>query len=186
MGTGTRTGTGVSTGTDARPPRTPGRFRRRRLASVLLTLAALGAAPAAPALAAQPAKAATRPCPVRTGRVACVDLTHQTMWVQQGRNAHRVFGKVHIRSGRKGYRTRTGWFKVYWRHIDHVSTIYGSPMPYSQFFSGGQAFHAVSGSVHSRPGSYGCVNLTRADAKRLWSVLHKGDAVHVRGRKPGT
>ena len=39
--------------------------------------------------------------------------------------------------------------------------IYDVPMPYSQFFDGGQAFHSISGSMWSPPGSHGCVNMTQ-------------------------
>ncbi len=59
-------------------------------------------------------------------------------------------------------------------------------MPYARFFSGGQAFHGVYGSLHTTVGSRGCVNLTVADARRLWSVLEQGDRVFVWGRRPGT
>jgi lipoprotein-anchoring transpeptidase ErfK/SrfK len=59
-------------------------------------------------------------------------------------------------------------------------------MPYSQFFDGGEAFHSISGSVWSPPGSHGCVNMRDSDAATYWSLLKKGDDVYVYGRKPGT
>jgi len=123
-------------------------------------------------------------CPVRSYRVACVDLTRQLTWVQNGSKV--LFGPVPMRSGRAGYRTRTGWYKVSWKHKNHWSTIYNTPMPYSQFFSGGQAFHAVYGSIYNPNGSWGCVNLRLADARKLWGVLKTGDRVYVWGRRPGT
>jgi hypothetical protein len=123
-------------------------------------------------------------CPVRTQRVACVDLARQLTWVQKGKAV--VFGPVPMRSGRAGYRTRTGWHKVYWKHKNHWSTLYNSPMPYSQFFDGGQAFHAIYGSIYDPNGSWGCVNLRLADARTLWGVLKKGDRVYVWGRRAGT
>ncbi|MFF3712070.1 L,D-transpeptidase family protein [Streptomyces phaeochromogenes] len=123
-------------------------------------------------------------CPVRTYRVACVDLTRQLTWVQKGTKV--LFGPVPIRSGKAGYRTRSGWFSVYWKHKNHWSTLYNTPMPYSQFFSGGQAFHGIYGSVYNPPGSMGCVNMRIADARTLWGVLYKGDGVYVWGRRPGT
>ncbi|MDQ0599587.1 hypothetical protein QF037_003932 [Streptomyces canus] len=126
---------------------------------------------------------AAKKCPVRTYRVACVDLDRQITWVQKGKKV--VFGPVPMRSGRAGYKTRTGWFKVYWKHKNHVSTLYHQPMPYAQFFSGGQAFHAVYGSIFTTVGSMGCVNLRLGDARRLWGVLRKGDRVYVWGRRPG-
>ncbi|MFI6941647.1 L,D-transpeptidase family protein [Streptomyces sp. NPDC050418] len=121
-------------------------------------------------------------CPKRPGRVACVDLRRQLMWVTKA--GKRIFGPVPVRTGRPGYETRTGWFKVYWRHKNHYSTLYEAPMPYSQFFSGGQAFHGIYGSVHRPPGSHGCINLTFKDAKVLWATLRAGDQVYVWGRKP--
>lgn len=122
-------------------------------------------------------------CPVRTYKVACVDLPRQLMWVQKGSKV--VFGPVPVRTGRPVHPTRTGWFKVYWKHKNHWSSIYNSPMPYSQFFSGGQAFHGIYSSVYNNPpGSHGCVNMRYRDAQRLWSALGRGDAVYIWGRKP--
>ena len=40
--------------------------------------------------------------------------------------------------------TREGLFHVYLKDADHVSQLYGSSMPYSMFFSGGQAVHYSS------------------------------------------
>ncbi|AXG79908.1 L,D-transpeptidase family protein [Streptomyces paludis] len=123
-------------------------------------------------------------CPTNKGRIACVDLTRQLSWIQDGKKL--AYGPVPVRTGRKGYATRTGLKKVYWRNKDHVSTIYNVPMPYSQFFDGGQAFHSVKLSMWNPPGSHGCVNMTTADAKKYWSMLKTGTAVYVYGRKPGT
>ncbi|MEV0097403.1 L,D-transpeptidase family protein [Streptomyces sp. NPDC050738] len=122
-------------------------------------------------------------CPVRKYKVACVDLSRQLMWVQKGKKV--VFGPAPVRTGRAVHPTRTGWFKVYWKHKNHWSSLYNSPMPYSQFFSGGQAFHGIYASVYNNPpGSHGCVNMRYRDAQRLWSVLGRGDAVYIWGRKP--
>lgn len=123
-------------------------------------------------------------CPTDKGRIACVNLTLQISWVQDG--ADLVLGPLPIRSGRNGYETRTGLKKIYWRDRHHVSSIYNVAMPYSQFFDGGQAFHSISGSVWSPPGSHGCVNMRGADAARYWDLLKTGDDVYVYGRKPGT
>lgn len=127
---------------------------------------------------------AAKKCPVRSYKVACVDLGRQLTWVQKGSKV--VFGPVPIRSGRTGYVTRKGWHAIYWRHKNHWSTLYNQPMPYAQFFDGGEAFHAVYGSIYTTVGSYGCVNLKLGDARTLWDVLKKGDRVYVWGRRPGT
>ncbi|ELS55540.1 hypothetical protein STVIR_3442 [Streptomyces viridochromogenes Tue57] len=124
---------------------------------------------------------ADKKCPVRAYRVACVDLDRQLTWVQHGKKV--VFGPAPIRSGREGYGTRTGWHAVYWRHKNHVSTLYKSRMPYSQFFSGGQAFHGVYGNIFSPVGSMGCVNMRLDEARRLWHVLRQNDRVYVWGHR---
>ncbi|AZP23483.1 murein L,D-transpeptidase [Streptomyces aquilus] len=127
---------------------------------------------------------AAKKCPVRSYRVACVDLTRQITWVQKGKKV--VYGPVPMRSGRTAYPTRGGWHKIYWKHKNHVSTLYHQPMPYAQFFDGGQAFHAVYGSIFTTVGSMGCVNLRIGDARKLWGVLKTGDRVFVWGRRSGT
>nr|WP_249374904.1 L,D-transpeptidase [Streptomyces sp. I05A-00742] len=156
--------------------------------AVPLAVVAGGTAQAAPAKApakTAPAKASAKvTCPTNKGRIACVDLTRQVSWIQDGKKVK--YGPVHIRSGRKGFATRTGLKKVYWRDKNHVSSLYNVKMPYSQFFDGGQAFHAISGSVYSPPGSHGCVNMRTKDAQAYWNLLRKGDDVFVYGRKPGT
>ncbi|MFB7452270.1 L,D-transpeptidase [Streptomyces sp. NPDC056194] len=124
-----------------------------------------------------------RRCPVKSYAVACVDLDRQLMWVQKGKKV--TYAVVNVRTGRPGYATRTGWHTVYRRHKDHWSSLYDTPMPYAQFFSGGQAFHAVYGQLATPGGSRGCVNLGYANAGKLWGVLRKGDRVYIWGKRPG-
>lgn len=123
-------------------------------------------------------------CPTNRGRIACVDLTRQLSWIQDG--AVLRYGPVPVRTGKDGTETRTGSKKIYHRSIDHWSTIYNVAMPYAQFFDGGIAFHSTTKSMWNPPGSGGCVNMRPADAKAYWSLLGNGSAVHVHGRKPGT
>ncbi|MCP3818951.1 L,D-transpeptidase family protein [Streptomyces sp. A3M-1-3] len=129
-----------------------------------------------------PNKAGT--CPVNKGRIACVDLTRQLSWIQDGKTLK--YGPVPVRTGKNGTETRTGAKKIYYRSLNHWSTIYKVWMPHSQFFDGGQAFHATNKSMWNPPGSGGCVNMRPADAKAYWNLLKNGDDVFVYGRKPGT
>ncbi|MGW7573646.1 L,D-transpeptidase family protein [Streptomyces sp. NPDC054765] len=122
-------------------------------------------------------------CPDRPQRTACVDLNRQLMWVQQ--NGQVIFDPVAIRSGAPTMETRTGSYRIYLRHRRHISNLYGTSMPYAQFFDRGEALHGVYEDIYSGPGSHGCVNLTMTDARRVWEVLKKGDIVYVWGRKPG-
>ncbi|MFI1827174.1 L,D-transpeptidase family protein [Streptomyces sp. NPDC020412] len=123
-------------------------------------------------------------CPTNKGRIACVDLTRQLTWIQDGSKLK--YGPVPVRTGRDGAETRTGLKKVYWKNLNHVSSLYGVKMPYAQFFDGGQAFHSTTKSMYNPPGSAGCVNMRPADAKAYWNLLKNGDEVYVYGRKPGT
>ncbi|MGH4035886.1 L,D-transpeptidase [Actinomycetota bacterium Odt1-20B] len=124
---------------------------------------------------------ARRRCPVRRSRVTCVDLSRQVLWVQIGRKV--VFGPVPIRSGREGLETRTGWQRVFEKRRTFFSTLYdGAPMPYSQFFNGGQALHGTYKDLFES-GSGGCLNMYVNDAKRLYGLLTIGDRLFVYGRK---
>lgn len=164
--------------------------RSSALAAVLAFLVtALGAvfAPAAQAQArvAYPTVAELQHCRADgSNPVVCVDQNAQRLWVMRGKSV--VFGPVTVRTGRRGHLTRTGTFHIYWRHQHHWSTIYNAPMPFAQFFSGGEALHGVFGSLNQGPGSYGCVNLTVRDAARLWPLTRKGTLVEVWGHRPGS
>ncbi|MFE6779112.1 L,D-transpeptidase [Streptomyces sp. NPDC057702] len=124
-------------------------------------------------------------CPVRAFRVTCVDMDRQLLWVQTDNRLD--FGPVPIRTGRDAQETRPGWHEIYQRSRDHVSTIYdNAPMPYAQFFDGGQALHGHPGDLFDGGGSAGCVNLTVENAATLWDLLHLKDRLYVWGTKPGT
>ncbi|GAA3228386.1 L,D-transpeptidase [Pseudonocardia petroleophila] len=106
---------------------------------------------------------------------ACVDLGRQQAWLLTGGRV--VRGPVPISSGGPGRETPTGTFGVEWKHIDHVSGEFGTPMPYSVFFApGGIAFH--EGPI-DHP-SAGCIRLPAADAPPFFDTLQVGDEVQVR------
>ncbi|MFG3172479.1 L,D-transpeptidase family protein [Streptomyces sp. NPDC048200] len=124
-------------------------------------------------------------CPVRSYRVTCVDMDRQILWVQTGNRVG--FGPVAIRTGRDAQETRPGWHTIYLRNRDQVSTLYdNAPMPYAQFFDGGQALHGHPGDLYDGGGSAGCINLTVTDAASLWDLLDIDDSLYVWGVKPGT
>jgi lipoprotein-anchoring transpeptidase ErfK/SrfK len=97
-------------------------------------------------------------------------------------------GRLHnswlVRGGSYSTQTRTGNFQVQWRSKRHRSrTFGGAPMPYSQFFSGGQALHGSRNMMDPYQGhSHGCVNFWVEDARQLWNLTHdKRLFVHVYG-----
>jgi peptidoglycan hydrolase-like protein with peptidoglycan-binding domain len=117
----------------------------------------------------------------RHGRVLCIDKTSRTLrWVIDGR----VQLTLDARFGStvNDTPTREGLFHVYLMDADHVSKLYGSAMPYSMFFSGGQAVHYSSdfATVGYYGASHGCVNIRDYDGiKWLFSQVRVGDTVVV-------
>jgi peptidoglycan hydrolase-like protein with peptidoglycan-binding domain len=122
-----------------------------------------------------------RECRNDRGWHACYDrYRHQiTLW-----HNGKLRNSWLVRGGDRGYETRVGDFQVFLRDKDHVSGIYGTPMPYSQFFSGGQAFHGSPFMTDPwQDHSHGCVNMFIEDARQLW-VLTSGVTlgVHINGK----
>jgi peptidoglycan hydrolase-like protein with peptidoglycan-binding domain len=115
----------------------------------------------------------------RTGRVICIDKSSQTLrWVVEGK----VLRTVDVRFGASYTPTREGAFHVYLKDADHVSHLYGSAMPYSMFFSSGQAVHYSSDfAARGYAGaSHGCVNVRDYDAVAwLYDQVQVGDEVVV-------
>jgi hypothetical protein len=114
-----------------------------------------------------------------TGRAMCIDKTSRTLrWVVDGK----VLKTLDVRFGASYSPTREGLFHVEWMDADHVSQLYGSAMPYSMFFSRGQAVH-YSSDFAARGyygASHGCVNVRDYDGVRwLFGQVHVGDKVVV-------
>ncbi|MFE4690246.1 L,D-transpeptidase family protein [Streptomyces sp. NPDC056749] len=113
------------------------------------------------------------------GRVLCVDKNSRTLsWMVDGR----VLSSMDVRFGSQYTPTREGTFSVYWKSRHHVSTLYGSPMPYAMFFSGGQAVHySPDFAARGYDGaSHGCVNV-RDEGKiaSLFGQVRSGDKVVI-------
>lgn len=114
-------------------------------------------------IAAQPKTKLAQRC-LTSGRVLCIDKTRrQLFYVQNGR----IVKSMSARFGCAGNRTREGTFSILRKNRHWVSTIYHSPMPFSMFFSGGQAVHYSSDfAARGYSGcSHGCVNI------RDWNKL---------------
>jgi lipoprotein-anchoring transpeptidase ErfK/SrfK len=121
-----------------------------------------------------PAPVAGTPCN-NPAASACIDLSANRSWLLDGKGTV-ILGPVPITSGRAGYRTPTGTFRVGWKDIDHKSSEFdNAPMPYSVFFNGGIAFHAGSLSQQS----HGCIHLSTSAAKTYYNNLAVGEIVQV-------
>lgn len=114
-----------------------------------------------------------------TGRAMCVDKTSRSLrWVVGGV----VLRTMEVRFGSDQLPTREGAFSVFRKSRYHVSSLYGTPMPFAMFFSGGQAVHyspdfAANGYNGA---SHGCVNVRdRAAVAWLFDQVRIGDRVIV-------
>ncbi|MFD0917762.1 L,D-transpeptidase [Pseudahrensia aquimaris] len=114
-----------------------------------------------------------------SGIVARVDLSKQRMYVYD-RGVLRHTWKVS--TGRKGYGTPTGTWKIHRMHKEYYSKKYdNAPMPYAMFYYRGFAIHGT-GSISrlGRPASHGCVRLHPKNAAKLFSMVRrKGGTVKV-------
>lgn len=126
-----------------------------------------------------PAEGATLDPRCLTGRTLCIDKSSNSLrWVVDGD----VQVTVDVRFGREGMETREGQFAVTYKSRDHVSSLYDTPMPFSMFFSGGQAVHyspdfAANGYNGA---SHGCVNVRDYDTiAALFDQVSVGDKVVV-------
>ena len=155
---------------------------------VLTTLSALGmliVAAATPVLAAQittsgVVKVDQSKNDYSGGRIlARVDLSSQTMTVSRG---GRVLYRWPVSTGRSGYRTPTGTWRIHRMHKRYYSRKYhGAPMPYAMFYYRGFAVHGTNAiSRLGRPASHGCVRLHPKNAARLFSLVKRnGGTVKV-------
>jgi lipoprotein-anchoring transpeptidase ErfK/SrfK len=143
----------------------------RRLSTV--TAIGVAAAGCAAWMVAAPATASAAPTPCSAAARACVDLSTQQAWLTH--NGVVTYGPVKAKSGRASAPTDPGTFHVSFKDLHHVSSVYGSPMPYSVFFNGGDAFHEGSLTVSS----HGCVHLSHSAAATFYRTLQQGDEVQV-------
>jgi peptidoglycan hydrolase-like protein with peptidoglycan-binding domain len=115
----------------------------------------------------------------RTGRVMCVDKATRTLtWVVDGKPLMVMWARF----GRPGLETREGTFRVSRMYEYVISNLYFTPMPYSMFFSGGQAVHYSSNFARLgyASASHGCVNIgDHALVKSLFFKVRVGDKVVV-------
>src|SRR4051812_20614396 len=135
----------------------------------------------APVEAAPPPAAASWDVDPRclTGRVMCVSkATRELTWVVDGVPQY----GFDVRFGSDELPTREGVFSVYKKKVDVISNLYHTPMPYSMFFSGGQAVHYSSNFARLgyAGASHGCVNVRNKPLLiQLYNEVRLGDKVVV-------
>lgn len=97
-----------------------------------------------------------------TGRVLCVSKNQRKMaYMSNGQ----ILKVLDVRFGSELTPTRNGNWNMFRKSRNHVSSLYGSAMPFSMFFSGGQAVH-YSSDFKARGyngSSHGCINVRDYD-----------------------
>lgn len=126
-----------------------------------------------------------------------VDLSAQTLVAYEGERP--IFATL-VSSGREGFETPTGTFRIQSKHVsttmddtESIAEAYSiEDVPWTMYFEGSFALHAALWhDQFGRVRSHGCVNLAPADARWLfqWTgpVLPPGwHGVVATSRRPGT
>ncbi len=140
-----------------------------------------------------------------SGRASIVvDLGEQEAYLYRGGH---LIASSRISSGREGYRTPVGHFRVMRKDEDHRSSLYGdyvddsgeimkanvdsrrdrkpprshfvgAPMPYFLEFSPGYGLH--QGYLPGEPASHGCIRMPYWKARQFYNAAHIGTSVRVR------
>ena len=125
-------------------------------------------------------ESATRPTPrtAGAGRRAEVLLDRQLTLLVDGGSVIRV---LDVSSGKPGYETPAGSFRVTRKERNSWSVPYKVWLPWATYFVGGVAFHEYP-DVPPAPASHGCVRVPRWDAQWLYEQLPAGTPVVVLAR----
>lgn len=111
--------------------------------------------------------------------VVTVDLAAQTLSVFRG--GYEI-GSAVILYGADEKPTPLGAFQVSQKDADHVSNLYGAPMPYMlRLTNDGISIHGAD-VVYGRA-THGCVGVPTAFARKLFRVVRQGDTVFVTNGK---
>jgi lipoprotein-anchoring transpeptidase ErfK/SrfK len=108
--------------------------------------------------------------------VMLVSLPQQLAFVY--RNGIRI-GMTSISSGRAGFETPVGVYRILQKRREHYSNRYdAAPMPFMQRLTwDGVALHA--GRVTGKPASHGCIRLPESFARKLYALTELGMIVVV-------
>ncbi|GMG85826.1 L,D-transpeptidase family protein [Biformimicrobium ophioploci] len=134
-----------------------------------------------------------------------IDLSEQQAYLY---NSGKLVKTTRVSTGKSGFRTPTGSFRVSQKNVDHRSNIYGdyvsrssgkivrkdvdvrkdkrppgtyfrgAPMRYFLRINGGIGMHA--GYVPNYPASHGCIRLPKANAALFYQYAKIGTRVVVR------
>jgi lipoprotein-anchoring transpeptidase ErfK/SrfK len=123
---------------------------------------------------------AARPSAVGSGSGHRVEvlLDRQLALVIDGNRVTRI---VDVSTGKPGFDTPAGSYKVFRKEVRSWSVPYKVWLPWASYFVGGVAFHEYP-DVPPTPASHGCVRVPRWDAQWLYNQTPIGTPVTVIAR----
>lgn len=119
------------------------------------------------------------PAPRESGPAIRVSLEKQRVWLYLDGVA--VLTSVTC-TGRPGFESPTGTFRVISKHRDWISTIYKVPMPYFlrlDAMRGRIGLH--QGIIALTPASHGCIRVPKSKAEKLFDWTPIGTPVVITG-----
>lgn len=121
--------------------------------------------------------AAKRPRPrlSLTGRRIEVLRSAQIAFLVSGGEVVRT---IHVSTGKSGFTTPAGSFRVFRREVKSWSYSYHVWLPWAAYFNGGIAFHG-SAQVPSYAASHGCVRIPMPFAEEVYGFARMGRTVKV-------
>jgi peptidoglycan hydrolase-like protein with peptidoglycan-binding domain len=124
--------------------------------------------------------ASARPTPIGAGSGHRIEvlLDRQLTLVEDGSQVTRI---LDVATGKPGFETPTGSFRVFRKELRSWSVPYKVWLPWASYFVGGVAFHEYP-DVPPYPASHGCVRVPRWDAQWLYQQTPIGTPVTVLGR----
>jgi lipoprotein-anchoring transpeptidase ErfK/SrfK len=124
-------------------------------------------------------------------KIIYVAIDDQKLFAWEG---NKLLYEFDVVTGRPGKETHPGVFKIFSKHADYTSKTYGSPMPYTMFFTkDGKALHGtqwatlrsyVHAYITESVGSHGCVGLTSENAKILFDWAPEQTRVVILEEEP--
>jgi peptidoglycan hydrolase-like protein with peptidoglycan-binding domain len=103
----------------------------------------------------------------RSGNYVVISLKKQLLLLIKDNQVTKAFN---ISSGKPGYSTPSGSFRVYRKEEMSWSNPYSTWMPWASYFYGGIAVHQ-SDSVPAYPASHGCVRISELFSKYVYERM---------------
>jgi len=104
-----------------------------------------------------------------------VSLKRQVLYIIQGDEVKRT---IAIASGRAGFSTPRGRYKIYRKERNSYSNEFNVNLPWASYFVRGIAFHS-SNDVARRPASHGCIRVPPPFAREVYRDAPLGRQVVV-------